>query len=112
MGRIPPRRNERGSGQNRDLAEFGCDPTDKLLNVCLFLCSFAKLCPFRIVVSSFASARCLRQCRRNRIGPCQECSCDSTCWRPSVPHTTDLDLTSKDVAELTSPDSITAYLAK
>jgi len=29
-----------------------------------------------------------------------------------VPHTTDLDLTAKDVAELASPDAITALLTK
>jgi hypothetical protein len=29
-----------------------------------------------------------------------------------VPHPTDLDLTAKDVAELASPDAISAFLAK
>jgi len=31
---------------------------------------------------------------------------------PAVPHTTDLDLTAKEVTELASPDAITAFLAK
>src|SRR5258708_5828761 len=55
---------------------------------------------------------CLSRCRRNRIRTCQECSCDSTFWRPPVPHPTDLDLTAKEVAELTSPAAITAFLTK
>src|SRR6266851_2207461 len=33
-------------------------------------------------------------------------------WRAPVPHSTDLDLTAKDVAELASPDAITAFLAR
>ncbi len=33
-------------------------------------------------------------------------------WEQPVPHTTDLDLTVKEVTELASPDAITAFLAK
>jgi len=33
-------------------------------------------------------------------------------WEQPVPHTTDLDLTAKEVTELASPDAITAFLTK
>jgi hypothetical protein len=39
---------------------------------------------------------------RHRIWSSQECLCDWTCWRPLVPHSTRLDLTAKDVAEVAS----------